>query len=324
MGSSERIPGITGAGYSTVARDGTVLEAWYPSITLGEVLTTGTVHPSANDLSDRLGRPAADLIRHDARRDVSIVPVVTQIADVTAPAVDLYDVYLRLHLLSSRRLRPEQVSLKGVLDLFTNVAWTSIGPCLPERVDEARWLARAEGTAVSVGSVFPFPRMTDYVAPSGIKIMNAENVRLGAYLAPGTNVLGGGFCNTGSATLGRSAIEGRLSLGVVVGEGSHIGGGASLMGTTSGGGKHVVSIGRNCLVGANAGVGIALGDGCIVEAGCYITAGSRITLPDGRILKAAELSQRPNLLYRRNSLTGKLEAGPAPGWPGLNPMLHGL
>ncbi len=323
MAQAENGTGVVACGLATVAADGRIIEARYPVIELGPSEGSGTTRLTEAAAVERLGRPARAAVRDDPRRAVSVVPVETRIADLGAPATDLADIYLRLHLLSSRRLAPEQVSLRGVLDNFVNVAWTSLGPCLPERVEEARWLAAVDGLDLQVSSVWPFPRMTDYVVPTGVKIMNAENVRLGASLAPGTNVLGGGFCNTGSATLGRAVIEGRLSLGVTVGEGSHVGGGASLMGTTSGGGRLQVIVGRDCLIGANSGLGIALGDGCVVESGCYITAGSPLTLQDGRVAKAAEISGRPGLLFRRNALTGRLEVRPAPTWEGLNLKLHG-
>ncbi len=315
--------GATGWGLATLAADGGVIEARFPVISLDAAGASGTVVLTEAAARERLGRSTGAACRRDERRDVRVVPVETRIADLSAPVADNGDLFLRLHLLSGRWLTPEQVSLRGMLDQFRTVAWTSLGPCLPERVDELRWLAAAEGTALQVSSVWPFPRMTDYVMPSGVRITNGENVRLGAYLAPGTTVNGNGYCNTGSATLGAVMVEGRLSFGVSVGAGSHIGGGASLMGTTSGGGTLHVSIGRDCLVGANAGVGIALGDGCVVEAGCYVTAGAKVTLPDGQVVKAAAVSGSPRLLFRRNTETGRLEALPSPGWAGLHPALHG-
>jgi len=315
--------GVTALGLSTVDSSGRVLEARYLKTWRGDIYDhADTVRIDEADLSRRLGRSLSGIARHDANRDVYIVPIQTKIRDLHEKAADLCDVYLRLYLLSARLATPDQVSLAGVLDFFVNVAWTSAGPCLPERVEEVQHKARIVGQEVTVGSVWPFPRMTDYVVPSGVKIMNSENVRLGAYLAPGTTVLGAGFCNTGSSTLGATAIEGRLSLGVRVGEGTHVGGGASLMGTTSGGGKQVVTIGRNCLIGANAGVGIALGDDCVVEAGCYVTAGMPVSLCDGQVVKAIDLSGTSGLLFRRNALQGNVEALPSPGWSGLNMKFH--
>ncbi|OEC93389.1 DapH/DapD/GlmU-related protein [Rhizobium sp. YK2] len=315
--------GVAALGLSTVDSSGRVLEARYLKTWRGDIYDhADTVRIDEADLSRRLGRSLSGIARHDANRDVYIVPIQTKIRDLHEKAADLCDVYLRLYLLSARMATPDQVSLAGVLDFFVNVAWTSAGPCLPERVEEVQHKARIVGQEVTVGSVWPFPRMTDYVVPSGVKIMNTENVRLGAYLAPGTTVLGAGFCNTGSSTLGATAIEGRLSLGVRVGEGTHVGGGASLMGTTSGGGKQVVTIGRNCLIGANAGVGIALGDDCVVEAGCYVTAGMPVSLCDGHVVKAIDLSGTSGLLFRRNALQGNVEALPSPGWSGLNMKFH--
>lgn len=318
----QALRGATALGLATFDSDGRPIEARYFKMSIANVDEGRTTFIDEAGLSRGLGRSFSGARRYDASRDVRIIPIETAISDLRERATDLFDVYLRLHLLSARQALPKRVSLAGALDFFVNVAWTSVGPCPPERVEEVQHKARVDGREISVSSVWPFPRMTDYVVPSGVKIMNSENVRLGAYLAPGTNVLGGGFCNTGSSTLGATAIEGRLSLGVSVGEGSHIGGGASLMGTTSGGGTQVVTIGRNCLIGANAGVGIALGDNCIVEAGCYVTAGLPVHLADGRIVKATSLSGRSDLLYRRNAIHGKVEALPSPGWAGLNLKLH--
>ncbi|PEQ11694.1 hypothetical protein B2G71_16400 [Novosphingobium sp. PC22D] len=314
--------GVTAMGLATVDASGRFIEARYFKTMFDEVDQTLTKRVDENELSGFLKRSVSGISRYDARRDVQIVPIHTTIRNLQEQSTSLCDVYLRLYLLSSRKVAPAQVNLAGVLDLFVNVAWTSLGPCLPERVEELRHGAWADGKEVTIGGVWPFPRMTDYVVPSGVKIMNSENVRLGAYLAYGTNVLGGGFCNTGSSTLGATAVEGRLSLGVTVGEGSHIGGGASLMGTTSGGGKQTVNIGRNCLVGANAGVGISLGDNCIVEAGCYVTAGLPIHLTDGQIVKASDLAGKSDLLFRRDAFRGIVEAVPSPGWTGLNMKLH--
>ncbi|MBB3166356.1 2,3,4,5-tetrahydropyridine-2,6-dicarboxylate N-succinyltransferase (plasmid) [Rhizobium laguerreae] len=314
--------GVTAMGLATVDANGRFIEARYLKIGLDDVDQTLTERVDENDLSQFLGRSVFGITRYDDRRDVHIIPIQTTIRDLQEQSVSLCDVYLRLHLLSSRVATPGQVNLAGVLDFFVNVAWTSLGPCLPERVEGLRHNAWLDGREVTIGGVWPFPRMTDYVVPCGVKIMNSENVRLGAYLANGTNVLGGGFCNTGSSTLGATAVEGRLSLGVTVGEGSHIGGGASLMGTTSGGGKQIVNIGRNCLVGANAGVGISLGDNCIVEAGCYVTAGLPVHLADGRIVKASDLAGKSDLLFRRDAFRGIVEAVPSPGWSGLNMKLH--
>ena len=237
--------------------------------------------------------------------------------------VDTADVYLRLHLLSHRVVAPRGVNLDGVFGLLPSVAWTSLGPCAVERVAALQAGSRGAGTPLQVLSVDKFPRMLDYVVPSGVRVADAARVRLGAHLAAGTTVMHEGFVNFNAGTLGASMVEGRISAGVVVGDGSDIGGGASIMGTLSGGGTEVISVGAGCLIGANAGIGISLGDGCVVEAGCYVTAGSKVTLPDGAVVKAAELSGAPDLLFRRNSVSGALEAAPRTGsWGGLNAALH--
>jgi 2,3,4,5-tetrahydropyridine-2-carboxylate N-succinyltransferase len=233
-------------------------------------------------------------------------------------------VYLRLHLLSHRLIRPHQANLDGIFGLLANVAWTSAGPCPPDRVDELRLLVRAAGGQLTVHGVDKFPRMVDYVTPSGVRIADADRVRLGAHLTSGTTVMHEGFVNFNAGTLGSSMIEGRVTAGVVVGDGSDIGGGSSIMGTLSGGGKETIRIGERCLIGANAGIGISLGDDCVVEAGCYVTAGSKITLPGGEVVKAASLSGADGILFWRNSVTGALEAVPRTGRQGiaLNAALH--
>ena len=231
--------------------------------------------------------------------------------------------YLRLHLLSHRLAKPRSLNLDGAFGLLTNVAWTNLGPVLPDRVEEVRWQERNSGRILTVHGLDKFPRMTDYVVPSGVRIADADRVRLGAHLSPGTTVMHEGFCNFNAGTLGASMVEGRISAGVVVGDGSDIGGGASIMGTLSGGGKEVVSIGERCLLGANAGIGISLGDECIVEAGLYVTGGTLVKLPDGSVVKGRELSGASGLLFRRNSITGAVEAVQRTGdWGGLNAALH--
>jgi 2,3,4,5-tetrahydropyridine-2-carboxylate N-succinyltransferase len=294
--------GVVAYGFSTLARDGSVLDAWYPSITMEvAVPSSQTSYLSSEDAILHLGSRAAAIVRRDDRRDVEVVAISTHISDLAAPPLNRHDVFLRLHLLSSRRVKPGAVNLDGILATYITVAWTSIGPCLPERVDEARWVGRATGDIITVNGLWPTQPMTDYVTPSFVRILNPANVMLGAHLAPGTMVTSAGFVNLNAGTLGPSMIEGTISMGVVVGEGCHLGDGATLIGTTSGGGKRKVSIGRNCLIGAHAGVGIVLGDDCVVEAGCFITAGSIVTLSDGRTVKADELSGTPSLLFRRHS-----------------------
>jgi len=298
----------SGIGLATYAGD-TLLEVWYPSPSLGA--TPIDVH----------GIGGHD--RGDDLRGVRTVTVTTAIANLSAAPVDTADVWLRLHLLSHRLVAPRTVNLDGVFGLLANVAWTSVGPVPVERLGAVQAYARTDGRVVTVHGVDKFPRMADYVVPSGVRIADADRVRLGAHLAPGTTVMHEGFVNFNAGTLGSSMVEGRISGGVVVGDGSDVGGGASIMGTLSGGGTEVVTIGAHCLIGANAGVGISLGDGCVVEAGCYVTAGSKITLPDGEVAKGRDLSGLANLQYWRNSVTGALEARPRTGsWGGLNTHLH--
>ncbi|HEX6497504.1 MAG TPA: 2,3,4,5-tetrahydropyridine-2,6-dicarboxylate N-succinyltransferase [Micromonosporaceae bacterium] len=301
-----------GNGLATVTGEGRVLDVWYPTGALG--LGAAPEQPPTTPHGATGGRVLPGL------RVVEVTTVVGSLAD---PPSDATDVYLRLHLLSHRLIRPHQANLDGVFGLLANVAWTSAGPCPPERVDELRLLTRVAGGHLVVYGIDKFPRMVDYVTPSGVRIGDADRVRLGAHLAPGTTVMHEGFVNFNAGTLGTSMVEGRISAGVVVGDGSDIGGGASIMGTLSGGGKEVVRIGERCLLGANAGIGISLGDDCVVEAGCYLTAGSKVRLPDGATVKAAELSGRSGILYRRNSLTGAIEALPRAGHGiALNEALH--
>jgi 2,3,4,5-tetrahydropyridine-2-carboxylate N-succinyltransferase len=249
--------------------------------------------------------------------------VRTVTADLRAPATTTEDMWLRLHLLSHRLVRPHALVMDGAFALLTNVVWTSAGPCAVDGFEETRARLQAAGQRVMVFGIDKFPRMVDYVVPSGVRIADGDRVRLGAHLAPGTTVMHEGFVNYNAGTLGTCMIEGRISAGVVVGDGSDVGGGASVMGTLSGGGKQVVSIGERCLLGANAGIGISLGDDCVVEAGCYVTAGTKVTLPDGTVVKALELSGSDHVLFRRNSVTGTIEAVPwKAGRIELNAALH--
>jgi 2,3,4,5-tetrahydropyridine-2-carboxylate N-succinyltransferase len=301
-----------GIGIATVTAGGQVLDTWYPSgfLGLGELPAGEPVLP-------------AGLTGPKALAGLSTVEVRTTIASLSDPIKDTPDAYLRLHLLSHRLVVPNAINLEGVFGSLANVAWTSAGPCPPDRVDELRLIERAAGRHLSVYGVDKFPRMTDYVVPSGVRIADADRVRLGAHLAAGTTVMHEGFINFNAGTLGTSMVEGRIVQGVVVGDSSDVGGGASIMGTLSGGGKDRVRIGERSLIGANAGVGISLGDDCVVEAGCYITAASKLTLPDGRVVKARELSGVDNLLFWRNSVTGALEARPRKGTGiELNAALH--
>jgi 2,3,4,5-tetrahydropyridine-2-carboxylate N-succinyltransferase len=306
-GQPDATRNASGVGLATYDAQGRVLDVLFPEPVLG------------NDAPVPAG--LADLAGADPARGVR-TEVVAVAVDLDAAPVDAVDVYLRLHLLSHRLVRPHEVDLTGIFALLSNVVWTSYGPCAAEGFEQTRLRLAGHGPVMVYG-IDKFPRMVDYVVPSGVRIADADRVRLGAHLAPGTTVMHEGFVNYNAGTLGTSMVEGRISAGVVVGDGSDIGGGASIMGTLSGGGKQVVRIGERCLVGANAGVGISLGDDCVVEAGCYVTAGAKLTLPDGTVVKAAELSGADGLLFRRNSLTGGLEAVPRSGsWGGLNTVLH--
>jgi len=286
-----------GFGLATIADDGSTLDTWYPSPALGEAPADAVAPASLTALEGK-----------DATRRVRTEVVRTAIALADAPN-DASDVYLRLHLLSHRLIAPHGVNLDGQFGLLANVVWTSRGPCAVAAFEEVRGQLRADGP-VEVFGIDKFPRMTDYVVPTGVRIADADRVRLGAHLAEGTTVMHEGFVNFNAGTLGTSMVEGRISAGVVVGDGSDIGGGASIMGTLSGGGAQVISIGRRCLLGANSGIGISLGDDCVVEAGTYVTAGTKVTLQDGSTRKALELSGASNILFRRNSVSGAVEAVP--------------
>ncbi len=299
-------------GLATVTAGGRVLDVLYPEPVLGR--DGAPEGPGTTVLSEG---------EADERRGTKNVEVVTVLDDLESAPTDAYDAYLRLHLLSHRLVRPRELSMEGIFGVLPNVAWTSHGPVDPADLPAVRMRFRSVGEPLVVHGVDKFPRMTDYVAPSGVRIADASRVRLGAHLAEGTTVMHEGFVNYNAGTLGASMVEGRISAGVVVGDGSDIGGGASIMGTLSGGGTEVVSIGERCLLGANAGLGISLGNDCIVEAGLYLTAGTRVALPDGEIVKARELSGADGLLFRRNSQTGAVEAMPRSGsWAGLNAALH--
>jgi 2,3,4,5-tetrahydropyridine-2,6-dicarboxylate N-succinyltransferase len=279
------------------ATRGRVLDTWFPSPTLGATTRVSAQHELAS-LTGTHGTAS----ERGVRLDIVLVEI-----DLDAAPADVSDAYLRLHLLSHRLVAPHGLNLDGIFGILPNVVWTSVGPCAVEDFEQTR-LRLYRKDPVHVLSVDKFPRMTDYVVPSGVRIADASRVRLGAHLAEGTTVMHEGFVNFNAGTLGASMVEGRISSGVVVGDGSDVGGGASIMGTLSGGGKERITVGRRCLIGANAGIGISLGDDCIVEAGTYITAGSKLTMPDAGVVKAAALSGRSGLQFWRNSLTGGLEA----------------
>jgi 2,3,4,5-tetrahydropyridine-2-carboxylate N-succinyltransferase len=271
-----------------------------------------------------LGVDTTETRGSDPLRGVERRTVVTYIESLTDPPVDTYDVYLRLHLLSHRLVRPNEANLDGIFGILNNVVWTSVGPCPVEGFEQTRLRLRAAELTVVVHAVDKFPRMTDYVIPSGVRIADASRIRLGAHLASGTTVMHSGAVNFNSGTLGEAMVEGRITQGVVVDEDTDIGGGASILGTLSGGGKEKVRIGKRCLLGANSGVGISLGDDCTIEAGLYVTAGTLVTLPNGQVVKAKELSGESGLLYRRNSTTGVVEVLPRSARQSveLNAALH--
>ena len=341
-----------GIGLATrVAGSDRILDTWYPLAVAGG--DAGEAVAIAATLRHRSGTATYPLTRevlrstdlsadHPVARAVSAVtadaalrpaptrtervPVATFVEDLGAPPVDAHDVYLRLHLISNRQLRPHGANLDGAFGILSNVVWTDEGPCEPATFDALQLEHARGGQRLRVTSVDKFPRMTDYVVPSGVRIADADRVRLGAHLSPGTTVMHEGFVNFNAGTLGASMVEGRISAGVVVGDGSDIGGGASIMGTLSGGGTQIISVGTGCLIGANAGIGISLGDDCVVEAGLYVTAGTKVTLPDGQIVKAAALSGRDGLLLRRDSVSGTVVGlqrdGSRSDWGGLNAELH--
>jgi 2,3,4,5-tetrahydropyridine-2-carboxylate N-succinyltransferase len=295
----------------TVARDGTPLSFYFPDPQLGA--------PGTADSTD-LAFPGE---QDDPVRAVRIVGRLCVAADLDQSPADSGDAYLRLHLLSHRLVRPNTVNLDGIFKVLPNVCWTSLGPVAVSEIDAVRQRALARGLHLEVRSVDKFPPMLDYVTPGGVRVADAARVRLGAHLAEGTTVMHEGFVNFNAGTLGPAMVEGRISQGVVVGAGTDIGGGASIMGTLSGGGTRVISVGQRCLLGANSGLGISLGDDCVIEAGLYLTAGTVVTLPDGQHAKARDLSGQPGLLFRRNSITGSVEAIARPGkWGSLSADLH--
>jgi len=312
------VTGASGIGLATLAADGSVLDTWFPAPELIGSGTSGTTRLSAAEAPDQL----AVLAGRDEDRGTETVAVRTVIGSLDDITADAYDAYLRLHLLSHRLVAPHGLNAGGLFAVLTNVVWTNHGPCAVDGFEAVRARLRRCGP-VTVYGVDKFPRMVDYVLPTGVRIADADRVRLGAHLAPGTTVMHEGFVNYNAGTLGASMVEGRISAGVVVGDGSDIGGGASIMGTLSGGGKQVISIGKHCLLGANSGLGISLGDDCVIEAGLYVTAGTKVTMPEGTSVKARELSGSSNLLFRRNSVTGAVEVVSRDGQGiALNEELH--
>lgn len=299
-----------GWGLASVHHSGQVLDTWFPAPALG----------SAADREPPQALVAAG--RPDDQRQVRTEAVLVEI-DLDTPPADVPDAYLRLHLISSRLCPPRGIDLTGLFGVLPNVVWTSHGPCAVDDFESVRLALRLARGPVAVFGVDKFPRMTDYVVPSGVRIADADRVRLGAHLASGTTVMHEGFVNFNAGTLGSSMVEGRISAGVVVGDGTDVGGGASIMGTLSGGGQEQITIGERCLLGAESGVGISLGDDCVVEAGLYVTAGTKVTLPGGAVVKALQLSGRSGLLFLRNSLTGAVEVRSRRGsGVELNAALH--
>jgi len=297
-----------GVGIATIDATGATLDARFRGLGVGDTPTQLPTYSPGVD---------SDPSRGVALRAINI-SIDTSVAPTSAE-----DVYLRLHLLSHRLALPRTLNLDGAFGLLQNVAWTSRGPVALASLESVMWNFAQQGEPLVVNGVDKFPRMTDYVVPSGVRIADASRVRLGAHLAAGTTVMHEGFCNFNAGTLGTSMVEGRISSGVIVGDGSDIGGGASIMGTLSGGGKEVVTVGERCLLGANSGIGISLGDDCVVEAGLYVTGGTLVTDPDGTISKARVLSGASGLLYRRNSISGTVEVVARTGsWGGLNSVLH--
>jgi 2,3,4,5-tetrahydropyridine-2-carboxylate N-succinyltransferase len=324
--STTATAGAYAVGLATLDQDGRVLDAWYPSPTLTALSPnpTGSRLVPHGQAHTELGFDLEEALGPDELRGVQRVSVATTIEALSDPPIDAYDVYLRLHLLSHRLVQPRGANLDGLFGLLNTAVWTNLGPCPVEGFERLRLKLRAAGHQVQVFGLDKMPRMTDYVVPSGVRIADADRVRLGAHLAEGTTVMHEGFVNFNAGTLGTSMVEGRISAGVIVDEGSDVGGGASIQGTLSGGGKEVIRVGQRCLIGANAGIGISLGDDCVVEAGLYVTAGTRVTLPDGTVTKAGELSGSDGLLFRRHSVTGKVEAVPRAGRESieLNAALH--
>lgn len=283
----------SGLALITTHESGQILDAWYPKATLGK---TPLPVPELEKL-----------VKVDSLRKVE-TSIVEIVINLDAAPKSVADAYLRLHLLSLRLAPPRSLNLEGIFGILNNVVWTSAGPCAITDFTAVQFALKQKYGQLTVYGVDKFPRMVDYVLPDGVRIADADRVRLGAYLAPGTTVMHEGFVNFNAGTLGASMVEGRISAGVIVDDGSDIGGGASIMGTLSGGGKEQIRIGKRCLLGAESGIGISLGNDCIVEAGLYLTAGTKVTLPDGEIVKAGSISGADNLLFLRDSQSGRVIA----------------
>ena len=334
-----------GIGIGTQNNQGEWLEVFYqqpvmtPDNDLIEVARSVLAYRSGNQAiaaTPEQLRSLADGLRQTGQMDQSALagkaaesrrPVVVTILETDDTASTTPEVYLKLHLISSRQARPHQLKLDGIFGLLPNLAWTSEGAIDLNELSGRQLKARLEGRTLEVKSVDKFPQLTDYVVPKGVRIADTARVRLGAYVGEGTTVMHEGFINFNAGTEGKSMIEGRISAGVMIGEGSDLGGGCSTMGTLSGGGNIIIAVGENCLIGANAGIGIPLGDRCKVEAGLYITAGTKVALLDDNnelveVLKARDLASKPDLLFRRNSQTGAVECKSNKSAIELNEELH--
>lgn len=302
--------GASARGIATISEDGTVLDTWYADPVLEE---SHAARSYTHQLTpDDLNTAWEELIGQDSVRGVEKIPVETVIGDLDNPPTDTYDAYLRLHLLSHRVVKPNTINLNNLARVMPKVVWTNYGACPINGFEQIRMKLRIRGPVI-IHSIDYIPQMLDFVIPSGVRIADPAGVRLGAYLGEGTTVSASGFVDVNAGTLGASVVEGRLSQGVVIGDNSDIGGGASVLGPHAGAEGLPVRMGKRCLLGANSGLGIPLGDDCVVEAGLYVTAGSKVhSLLEGklRIVKAVDLSGRNNILFRRNSMTGAIEAIP--------------
>jgi 2,3,4,5-tetrahydropyridine-2-carboxylate N-succinyltransferase len=333
-------------GVGTQNRDGAWLEVFYaqpllnPSAELIAAITPVLNYAGGNQaiaFTPSQARSLADALRGIENAQVQIA-LLTRLAESAKPLVATVlaedaapsstpEAYLKLHLLSHRLVKPHGVNLSGIFALLPNVAWTNQGAIDLAELPSEQLEARLRGKLLEVFSVDKFPKMTDYIVPSGVRIADTARVRLGAYIGEGTTVMHEGFVNFNAGTAGPNMIEGRVSAGVFVGKGSDLGGGCSTMGTLSGGGNIVISVGEGCLLGANAGIGIPLGDRCTVESGLYVTAGTKVVVLDDqnqqvKVVKARDLAGQSDLLFRRNSQTGAVECKTNKSMIELNEALH--
>lgn len=316
-----------GIGIGTKNTKGDWLEVFYktpllkPSAELIAAITNAGHSNGIHELSDQQWQALADTLDAAGFNDQAAIakiaassrkPSVLAILATDSAPEGVVDSFLKLHLLSHRLSKPHSLNLNGLFGALRNVAWTNKGAIDLEELEQQQLLARSQGEVISVDSVDKFPKMTDYVVPTGVRIADTRRVRLGAYLGEGTTIMHEGFVNFNAGTEGPGMIEGRISAGVFVGAGSDLGGGCSTMGTLSGGNNTIISIGDACLIGANAGVGIPLGDRCTIEAGLYVTGSSKVAVLDTSgsevaVVKAADLAGKSDLLFRRNSVTGQMQ-----------------